>query len=815
VSVKEKLALVPDRPGVYLLKDRDGKVIYVGKAVSLRRRVRSYFHRGRHAGTKVDHMVGQVADIEWIVTDSETEALILESNLIKLHRPWYNVKLRDDKAYPYLKVTVNETYPRVMVVRRPRSDGARYFGPYTNSTAVRETLQFVRKLFPIRTCQLDIDKGQRLRRPCLLYHIGRCPGPCVDGLTTPTEYREIIDEICLLLEGRQEKLMGELRQRMREASARLDFERAARLRDVLQAIERVVERQKVVSTRLGDVDIIGLAHDPRHAVACIAVLFVRDGKLVGRETFFLDTADGTVGAGAAGVSSVEADAVGTGTGDTETGDTETVSTGEVGPATVVGVGAEAQGQYQPESNGAAGIQEILEAFLSSYYADASFIPGEIWLPQALRNDQQLLLLSWLNLRRHEFLQALQGADAEAERVPTVARSSPDYTPDEGGEERGSRRVGGRVARQVRILVPQRGERAGLLRLARGNAVEVLQEHLQAESRREAANQAGMEELARVLCLPGLPWRIECYDISNFHEREPVAAMVVLEGGEPANKEYRKFKMRTPGPNDFAMMAEVIGRRFRHGLAERTELRAQGLLHTVEKQPPAWLQSETGLDAKLADGSGAGAVAEAAARSGSEAAAGPAGEATARPGAGDLEPGERAQGDPTTDGRQRGRAGGKGKTKDKTPTARFARLPDLVVIDGGQGQLGAAVEVLRDLGLGDLPVVGLAKENEWIFTPDDPEPIVLPRHSPALHLLQRVRDEAHRFGITFHRQLRGERTLASALDDVPGIGPARKRALLRAFGSVAGVRRASVEELATVPGISRSLAEQIHEYLGKN
>ncbi|MBE3577061.1 MAG: excinuclease ABC subunit UvrC [Limnochordales bacterium] len=728
MGIQEKLALVPDRPGVYLMKDGEGKVIYVGKAVSLRRRVRSYFQRGRQVGTKVEHMVRQVADVEWIVTDSEAEALILESNLIKLHRPWYNVKLRDDKAYPYLKVTVNETYPRIVVVRRPRSDGARYFGPYTNSTAVRETLQFLRKLFPIRTCQLEIDKGQRRQRPCLLYHIGRCLGPCVDGLTTPDEYRQVITQICLFLEGRQEKLLAELRQRMREASSRLDFEQAARLRDVLQAIERVVERQKVLSHRLGDVDVIGLAHDRQQALACIAILFVRDGKLVGRETFLLDTA---------------------------------------GDRAEMEEGAPDAGTQKADQNGDRGVeQEILEAFLSSYYAEAGFVPAEIWLPRPLRHDQEQMLVGWLTGRRRELLELAYATGGEKEYVPTVARSSPDYTPEEENERHRSRRGAGQKTEQVRLSVPRRGERAGLVRLAQENAWEALQEQLQAASRREAANQAAMEELARVLGLPGLPWRIECYDISNFHEREPVAAMVVAEGGEPASKEYRRFKMRTSGPNDFAMIAEVIERRFRHGLAERAELEAAGLLHTVEKRPPAWLQASTAGAA----GSGAG------------------NQGTDKVG---------------------------GKSGGKAPSARFARLPDLVVIDGGPGQLGAAVQVLRNLGLGDLPVIGLAKENEWIYLPDSSEPLVLPRHSPALHLLQRVRDEAHRFGITFHRKLRGERVLASALDDVPGVGPARKKALLQAFGSVAGVRRASVEELAAVPGISRSLAEKIHEYLGRN
>lgn len=681
-SLREKLALLPGRPGVYLMKDRQGKVIYIGKAVSLRRRVRSYFQglsKGeggvpkRHAGTKVGQMVAEVTDLDWIVTDSEAEALILESNLIKLHRPWFNVKLRDDKAYPYIKVTTNETYPRLVIVRRPQADGARYFGPYTSSTAVRETLQFIRKLFPIRTCQLELDKGQRRSRPCLLYHIGRCPGPCVDGLTTPEEYRQIIDEICLFLEGRQEKLVAGLRQRMKEAAAGLAFERAARLRDVLQAIEKVVERQKIVSPRLGDVDVIGLARDERLALACAAVLFVRDGKLVGRETFFLDWA--------------------------------------------------ANAQSRPA--GAGEVAEILSTFLSRYYAQATFVPPEIWLTAPVRPEDQRLLVAWLGRRRLEVERERNG--------------------------------------QVRIIVPRRGERAALVRLADENANEALREYVESTSRREAANQKGMEELARVLGLPGLPWRIEAYDISNLQEREPVAAMVVLEGGEPAPSEYRKFKMRTPGPDDFAMMAEVVERRFRHGLSERRDLAAMGLLGTIERRPPAWMTK--GGDREPAGGP---------AKAGPEAS-------------------------PDVGGR-------------RTP-ARFAILPDLVVIDGGPGQLNAAVEVLDRLGLGALPVIGLAKENEWIYVPGQAEPVILPGHSPALHLLQRVRDEAHRFGLSFHRRLRGRRVLASQLDDVPGIGPARKKALLQAFGSISRIRRASVEELAAVPGISRELAVRIHEHLG--
>lgn len=706
-SLGEKLALVPDRPGVYLMKDREGKVIYVGKAISLRRRVRSYFHglpRGegtvpaRHAGTKVGQMVAEVADLDWIVTDSEAEALILESNLIKRHRPWFNVKLRDDKAYPYIKVTTNETYPRLVIVRRPQADGARYFGPYTSSTAVRETLQFIRKLFPIRTCQLELDKGQRRSRPCLLYHIGRCPGPCVDGLTTPEEYRQIIDEICLFLEGRQEKLVAGLRQRMKEAAAGLAFERAARLRDVLQAIEKVVERQKIVSPRLGDVDVIGLARDERLALACAAVLFVRDGKLVGRETFFLDWAVPD--------SNPESSAR-----------PPRPPVPPLSPTPMLGASC------RPVEAGE--VAEILSTFLSRYYAQATFVPPEIWLTAPLRPEDQRLLVAWLGRRRLEVERERNG--------------------------------------QVRIIVPRRGERAALVRLADENANEALREYVESTSRREAANQKGMEELARVLGLPGLPWRIEAYDISNLQEREPVAAMVVLEGGEPAPSEYRKFKMRTPGPDDFAMMAEVVERRFRHGLSERQELAAMGLLGTIERRPPAWMTK--------------GGHREPA---GGPAKAGP-------------------EASPDVGGRR--------------TSARFAILPDLVVIDGGPGQLNAAVEVLDRLGLRALPIIGLAKENEWIYVPGQAEPVILPVHSPALHLLQRVRDEAHRFGLSFHRRLRGRRVLASQLDDVPGIGPARKKALLQAFGSLSGIRRASVEELAAVPGISRELAVRIHEHLG--
>lgn len=798
VDLAEKLKLIPDRPGVYLMKDKAGQVIYVGKAVSLRRRVRSYFQGGRYQGSKVARMVQEIADLEYIVTDSEVEALILESNLIKLHHPWFNVKLRDDKAYPYLKVTVNETYPRVLFVRRPRPDGARYFGPYTDSSAVRDTLQWIRKLFAIRTCELDLDKGQRLKRPCLLYYIGRCPGPCVDGLTTPEAYRQVVDEVCLFLEGRHQKLLPQMQEKMKQAAAALDFERAARLRDRLQSLTKVVERQKVVSPQGGDSDVLGLAVDEATGLACVAILFVRDGKLVGRDSFFLDS---------------EATREQKGSG----------KEGEAGALEASHAKAEASDPPSATSSSQE-LQEILTAFLGGYYGQAGFVPPEVWLPLRLPGHEEQVWSEWLGQRRQELL-AAQGRSWEvAETVPTQARSSPDYTPEEWeAEECGERRraaqrrqvvSSSRARATIRLLTPRRGERYQLVGLACENAQEILRARLAEEERREAANQSGLQGLKEALGLADLPWRIECYDISNLQEKDSVAAMVVLEGGEPAPSEYRKFKMRTPGPNDFAMMHEVIDRRFRRGLQERKELRALGLLGEVEKRPPGWLREsqpdslgsgreQVNLEIDEADAGDAKVVFT--------------GACPQSPNQGGAQPEQDNAGkkQEAAESRQAPEKSG-GRSADQkvwAKQAKFARFPDLVVIDGGPGQLGAARQALRNLGLAELPTIGLAKQNEWVYLEDDPEPLILPRNSPALHLLQRVRDEAHRFGITFNRQLRGKRTFRSALDDVPGVGPARKKALIRAFGSVAGVRRATVDELAAVPGVSRALAERIAEQLG--
>lgn len=617
--LEEKLKNIPEKPGVYLMKDASGKVIYVGKAIVLRNRVRSYFQKGGHAAVspKVRILAQHIADIEYIVTSNEVEALILESNLIKQKSPKYNVRLKDDKHYPYLKVT-NEKFPRVTVVRRMEK-GDRVFGPYTDSHAVRTTMRFMRKLFPIRTCSLDLS-GELNYRPCLLYHIGRCGAPCA-GLQSEEEYSSLIDEVSLFLEGRHDQLIPALREKMEGAAANLEFERAAKLRDQMQALEQVAQKQKVLSAAQEDQDVVGVAVEG--AAVCVQVYFIRSGKLVGREHFFLN----------------------------KTADEE--------------------------------MEEVLTAFVQQYYAKATFIPRYILLPTPV--DETSVIEAWLSA------------------------------------ERGSR---------VHLHVPQRGERRRLVEMAHENAKLVLNDHLSREDRRIQANLVGLEQLQDVLGLPHLPSRIEAFDISNLQGAEAVSAMVVVEDGVPNPSEYRHFKMRTQGPNDYAMMQETIRRRFTRGLKEQEELEA---LPADEH------------DAALEH-------------------------------------------------------------------LRFVKFPDLILIDGGKGQLSAAKEVLRDLGLDEIPAIGLAERLEEVFMEGRPDPILLRHDSPGLHILQRVRDEAHRFGLNYHRKLRDRRTTRSVLDDIPGIGPKRKKALLRKFGSAKGVSQASLEELQTVPGISQELAERILEQL---
>ncbi len=611
MDIQEKLNHLPTQPGVYLMKSQTDEIIYVGKAVNLRNRVRSYFQVSRHHSPKTKLLAAEVADIEYIVTDSEVEALILESNLIKQHSPWFNVRLKDDKNYPFIKVTVNEEFPRVFLVRRRLSDGARYFGPYTSTSAVRSTLKFLRKLFPIRTCRNAIKVGSK-DRPCLNYHIGRCQAPCV-GLIDEESYNKIVDEVCLFLEGRHDCLIPNLKLKMQEASETLQFEQAAVLRDRISALEQIVEKQKIVAASNVEQDILGYAR--AGDLVCVQVFFVRSGKLIGREHFMLEC-----------------------------------------------------NVNEDES-------EIITAFVKQYYHDNGVIPKEILTRAALEEED--IISRWLR--------GLRG-------------------------------------NKVYLRHPQRGSKKALVEMANENAELVLAEMHAEEERRANEIERGLWELKDALKLSKPIRRIEAYDVSNIQGNYTVASMVVMIEGEAANDQYRRFKIASveDGPNDYLAMQEVIHRRFSRGLREI---------------------------------------------------------------AGEVE------GD------------------------KFSDLPDLVVIDGGKGQLSSAIAVKEQLGL-DIPFISLAEKFEEIYLENRSEPLILPRESQGLYLLQRIRDEAHRFAVSYHRYLRSKESTRSVLDQIPGIGPKRKKALIKHFGSVSRICEAGMEELVEVEGINRKLAAEIYQYIHK-
>ncbi len=612
--MRDKLAQLPESPGVYLFRDGAGQIIYVGKAVSLKNRVRSYFSAAVERNAKVRSMMERARDFEFITTDSEVEALILESNLIKEHRPRYNIILKDDKSYPYIKVTTNEQFPRVFITRRVVKDGARYFGPYTQVGAVHETLRLLRRIFPLRTCKQQVPAPRS--RPCLNQHIKRCLGPCC-AMVTPEEYRKLVDGVLLFLEGKQEDLVQGLRQRMGEASENLEFERAAELRDQLQAVEQVMERQKIVTADQNDRDVLAMARGQDEA--CVMVFYVRGGKLIGREHFMVD-----------------------GTSDM-------------------------------------GRDEILTGFIKQYYLRAEFVPREVLVEDVLLGEVEVLE-RWLSDKR-----------------------------------------GGRVY----LARPQRGDKKRLVDLAGRNALLVLQEVEAGRAVRKDELQKAMEQLVETLELKTLPLRMECYDISNTQGTESVASMVVFEEGKPVPQQYRRFKIKTvTGPDDFASMREVLNRRLARGREER-ELVNTGQMSSRE--------------------------------------------------------------------------------------AKFYRFPDLVVVDGGKGQLSSAVAALEEQGFSDLHVCGLAKEEELVFLPGRSEPVRLPESSPALKMLQRLRDEAHRFAVTYHRQLRGKRNLKSMLEEIEGIGAVRRRELLKAFGSVEKIQAAELEELVAVPGMNHRAARAVYDF----
>jgi excinuclease ABC subunit C len=614
-QLKGILATLPTKPGCYLMKDAEARVIYVGKAVNLRNRVRSYFHTHASHERRLQQLVSHIADIEWIVVASELEALILEMNLIKKHRPHYNVRLKDDKRYPYIKVHWADTFPTVTVTRQMERDGSRYFGPYTSVWAVHQSLDILRRIFPYLTCDREIT-GQD-DRACLYYDIKLCTAPCI-GKINQEGYRQMIADLCQFLEGRTETIVSRLRLEMEQASEELHFEQAAAKRDQIRAIETVVERQKVISSDYADSDVLALARSDGDA--CVQVFFIRGGKLIGRDYFLLEGASDT-----------------------------------------------------PDA-------DVMAGFVKQFYNQASSVPSQVLLPQEV--EEVNIIRQWLSQRRED--------------------------------------------QKVEILVPRDGPQSELIRMAAENAAETLRS-LQAQWQVDRHRQEqALAELQQALSLPQPIGRIECYDISNTQGTAAVGSMVVFEQGVPKKALYRRFNIRSVrGPDDFASMEEVLTRRLNRWKAAQELSEAPG----------------------------------------------------------------------------------------KKPDLAFAILPDLLIVDGGKGQLGRAVAVLQRFDLqGVVPVAGLAKQQEEIFLPGHSGSILLPRSSQGLFLIQRVRDEAHRFAITAHRKMRAKIGIASRLDAIPGIGPARRKALIERFGSVDDIKAASAEELSQVPGINLALAQAIKSHL---
>jgi len=600
----QQLKALPAKSGVYLFKDKEGKVIYVGKAANLNSRVKSYFGAPSNLSSKIQRLVVKIQDFEFVVTSSEQEALILECNMIKKYIPRYNVRLKDNKTFPYLKIDINEDWPGVYITRRVQKDGARYFGPFASAGSVRKTLRLIKKIFPFRSCSKRIDGKDK--RPCLDYYIRLCLGPCI-GAVEKQEYHDVINQVILFLQGKQELILRELNTKMKAAAQQLQFEKAALLRDQIKAIEKVIEGQKIAITLQGEKDIIGLAQNENQAY--VELFSIRNNKLIGQDHFIME-----------------------------------------------GIQGESPGQ-------------IMTSFVKQYYASASYIPPLILLQHPV--DEPVVLSGWLE------------------------------------QQRGSR---------VELQVPQRGAKRKLVDTAAENAARGL-ELAQAREMKVEVISSGLRELKTRLRLPKMPRRIECYDVSNIQGALAVGSMVVLEKGRPKPAHYRRFRIKTvAGADDYAMIQETLRRRFKRGLT---------------------------------------------------------GEGT------------------------------------------WAIIPDLVLIDGGKGQLNAALELRRELGLDSIPMASLAKENEEVFIPGEPQPVRIAKDSPALHILQRARDEAHRFAISYHRKLRHKEVISSALDNIPGIGPRRKKALLKKFGSIEAIKEASSEELSQTEGMTSALAQKVKNSLNND
>jgi excinuclease ABC subunit C len=621
MDISEKLsgilATLPAKPGCYIYRNTAGEIVYVGKAISLKNRVRSYFHADNSHDAKTRHLVREIADIEWIVVGSELEALILEMNLIKKHRPKYNVRLKDDKRYPYIKIHWGEPFPKVTVTRQMLEDGSRYFGPYTSAWAVYQTLDVLRRVFPYLTCDREITGGDK--RACLYYDIKLCTAPCI-GAASQAQYRQMISDLMDFLSGHGEGIVPRLEVEMQKAAEEMRFEKAAALRDQLKAIQSIVERQKIIfATDYLDSDVLAMARSDGEA--CVQIFFIRGGKLIGREYFILEGTEDTADA------------------------------------------------------------EVMTEFVKQFYTEAANIPQQVMLPQEI--EEAKIIGQWLRSKR-------------------------------GGEK-------------VEFFVPKEGQPHDLVQMATENATETLtalRAQWQADTHKQ---EQALAELQSALNLSAPPNRIECYDISNTQGVAIIGAMVVFTQGVPDKKLYRKFNITSVVgiPDDFASMEEMLTRRFRR-----------------------WRAAQ---------------------------------ETEANPGS--------------------------------KPDASFSFLPDLIIIDGGKGQLGRAVSVLEKYELsGKVPVVGIAKQHEEIFFPHKSESLLLPRHSQGLYLVQRIRDEAHRYGITAHRKKRTKLGMASQLDSIPGIGPARRKSLLKHFGSVDKIRTATIEELTAVNGMNNAAAESIKAHL---
>jgi len=600
--ITEQLRQLPTSPGVYLMKDGQGNILYVGKAANLHHRVRSYFGAKQKLSPKLQRMPARVTDLDFFVTTSEQEALILELNLIKRHRPRYNVRLKDDKTFPYLKIDPSEDWPRVHITRRLEQDGGHYFGPFASAKSLRQTLKIIKGIFPFRSCSKAITGTDR--RPCLEYYIGHCLAPCI-GTASRQEYAEVIKEVILFLEGKQERVVRELESKMREAAEALDFEKAALLRDQIQAVDRGIEGQRIATTVRGEQDVIAFAQDKDQAY--VQVFFIRNNKLIGRESFVL------------------------------------------------------QGTQYEEPH------QIMTNFIKQFYDSSPYIPPLLLLQYPV--EDMTVIQDWLQSKR---------------------------------------------GRRVRIEVPRRGNKKQLVNTVAENAEQGLEQLKIRQLAPPKELDNALAEIKRELSLTRLPLRMEGYDISNIQGGAAVGSMVVFDKGKPKPAHYRRFRIKTvSGANDYAMLQEILKRRFK-------------------------------------------------------------------------------------------------RSSDASDT--WAILPDLVLIDGGKGQLNAVRTVMAEVGAESVPTASLAKENEEIFIPDKTESILLARSSPGLKLLQRLRDEAHRFALSYHQKIRKRETFASALDTVPNIGPKRKRALLRQFGSIQAIKEATEEELASTRGMTKSLAKKVKEYL---